>query len=159
MGNTEMAEMLNQYFASVFTVADTSTIPIGTGKSEVTERVELRTINIDKEKVLSKLLGLRADKSPGPDGLHPRVLKEVAAETVDPLVIIFQNSLDMGKVPVDWKMLFKKGGRQNMGNYRPVSLTSVVWKVLESIIKEAISGHLESQNIICQRGFMKGNYV
>ena len=89
VGNTEMTEILNQYFASVFTVEHTRTIPIGTGKSEVIERVELRTINIDREKVLSKLLGLRADKSPGPDGPHPRVLKEVAAEIVDPLVLIF----------------------------------------------------------------------
>ena len=39
--------------------------------------------------------------------------------------------------------LFKKGGRQKAGNYRPVSLTSVVGKMLESIIKEEIAGHLK----------------
>lgn len=50
-------------------------------------------------RVLSRLLGLKADKSPG---LHPRVLKEMALEIVDPLVTIFQNSLDAGMVPVDW---------------------------------------------------------
>jgi len=61
----EMAEMRNQYFASVFTVEDTSTIPIGTGKSEVIERVELGTINIDREKVLSELLGLRTESPLG----------------------------------------------------------------------------------------------
>ena len=71
-------------------------------------------------------------------------------EIVDPLSIIFQNSLDVGKVPMDWKNanvmpLFKKGERQKVGNYRSVSLTSVVGKLLESIIKEVITGHLESQ--------------
>ena len=44
---------------------------------------------------LGKLMGLKMDKSPGPDNLHPRVLKEVALEIVDPLVF--------GIVPTDWK--------------------------------------------------------
>ena len=48
-----------------------------------------------------------------------------------------KESLQAGRVPEDWKVanetpLFKKGGRQQMGNYRPVSLTSVIGKILES---------------------------
>jgi len=59
-------------------------------------------------------MGLKGNESPGPDGLRARVLNEVAAEIVDALVVIFQNSLDFGKVPVDWKHtnvtpLFKNG--------------------------------------------------
>ena len=78
-------------------------------------------------------MGLTAIKSPGPDGLHTSVLKEVALEIMDPLVIILQNSLKTGTFPVDWKSaiatpLFKKRWRQNVGNYRPVGLTSVVGK-------------------------------
>ena len=65
-----MAEALNQYFASVFMVEDTSIIPIITENAEVIEREELRTIIITKGKVLSKLLGLKAGKSPEPDGRH-----------------------------------------------------------------------------------------
>ena len=63
--------------------------------------------------VLGKLMGLKEDKSPGPDNLHPRVLKEVALEIVDSLVVIFQNSLNSGIVPTDWRVanissLFKR---------------------------------------------------
>ena len=78
-------------------------------------------------------------------------------------MIIFQNSLDSGVVPEDWRVanvtpLFKKGGREKTGNYRPVSLTSVVGKLLESVIKDGIAAHLESGEIIgqSQHGFTKG---
>ena len=81
---------------------------------------ELKEIHIRQEMVLGRLMGLKADKSPGPDGLHPRVLKEVALEIVDALVIIFQCSIDSGSVPVDWRVanvipLFKKGGERKQG--------------------------------------------
>ena len=44
------------------------------------------------------------DKSPGPDGLHPRVLKEIAEEIVEALAVILQESLEAGRVPEDWKV-------------------------------------------------------
>ena len=102
---------------------------------------------------MGRLMGLKADKSPEPDGLHPRVLKEVAPEIVDALMIIFQCSIDSGSVPVDWRVanvipLFKKGAREKTGNYRSLSLTSVVGKMLESIIKEVITAHLDSSKRI-----------
>uniref|UniRef100_A0A4W3I0M1 Reverse transcriptase domain-containing protein n=1 Tax=Callorhinchus milii TaxID=7868 RepID=A0A4W3I0M1_CALMI len=113
--------------------------------------------------VLGKLSGLKTDKSPGPDGRHPRVLKEMATEIVDGLSLIFQNSLDSGMILIDWKIanltpLFKKGGREKMGNYRPVSLTSVVGKILESLIKDVVMGFPEDHNKIrqSQHGFTKG---
>uniref|UniRef100_A0A4W3J3H8 Reverse transcriptase domain-containing protein n=1 Tax=Callorhinchus milii TaxID=7868 RepID=A0A4W3J3H8_CALMI len=140
IGKIEMAESLNKYFASVFTLEDTKNLPKIEGNQETNISEELKEINISKVIELEKLLGLKTDKSPGPDGLLPWVLKEVAAEIVDALLLIFQNSLDSGTVPVDWKVanvtpLFKKDGREKMGNYRPISLTSVVGKILESIIR------------------------
>eukprot|EP00061_Rhincodon_typus_P009797 g33574.t1 len=84
-------------------------------------------VAITKEKVPVKLIGLKVDKSPGPDGLHPRVLKEI----VEALVVIFQETQESGRVPEDWKIAnvtppFKEGARQKMENYRPISLTLVV---------------------------------
>ena len=123
----------------------------------------LNDITVTREAVLDRLEGLIVDKSPGPDGMHPRVLKEMAEVIVDALVVIFQTALDSGKVLEDWKManvtpLFKKGARQKAGNYRPVSLTSVVGKMLESVIKEEITRHLEGNGLIeqTQHGFIKG---
>uniref|UniRef100_A0A4W3J087 Reverse transcriptase domain-containing protein n=1 Tax=Callorhinchus milii TaxID=7868 RepID=A0A4W3J087_CALMI len=159
----DMAESLNKYFATVFTLEDTENLPRIEGNQEENVSEQLGGINMSKEMVLGKLSGLKTDKSPGPDGLHPRVLKEVATEIVDGLSLIFQNSLDSETVPIDWKIanvtpLFKKGGREKMGNYRKVSLTSVEGKILESLIKDVIMGFLEDHNKIrqSQHGFTKG---
>jgi len=67
----EMAEELNKYFASVFTVEDVIDIPT----IQESQGAEMSMVAITKEKELEKLKGLKVDKSPGPDGLHPRVLR------------------------------------------------------------------------------------
>ena len=92
---------------------------------------------------MKKLLALRVDKSPGPDGIHPAILKYCAEVFAEPLSLIFQMSYDTGKLPVVWKTtnmspLFKKGAKSDPGNYRPVSLTSVACKIMESIIKDSL---------------------
>ena len=66
----------------------------------------------------------------GLDEIHPRVLRELAEEIAEPLSIIYQRSLLTGEVPEDWRLAnvtptYKKGCREDPGNYRPVSLTSV----------------------------------
>ena len=63
----------------------------------------LTNINISKEKIKKKLLELKISKAPGPDGLHPRLLKALAAQLSEPLELTFQLSLKQGKVPNDWK--------------------------------------------------------
>ena len=67
-------------------------------------------------------MGLNKDESPVPNNLHPRVLKEVALEIVDTLVVIFQDFIDCGTVTADWRVAnvtpkFKKGVREKKGNY------------------------------------------
>ena len=109
-GNEKMAEALNRYFVSAYIVEDTNNMP-----KKATAGENLETIIITKEVVLGKLMGLKVDKSPGPDGMRPRVLKEMAGEIANALVVIYQNSLDSGVVPADWKTAnvtpqFKKRG-------------------------------------------------
>ena len=99
-GNKKMAEELNLYFTSVFTKEDVNIVPEVLRETCFSQ--ELKEISISREMVLGKLMGLKVDKSPGPDNLHPRVLKEVVLEIVDTLVVIFQNSLDFGIVSTDW---------------------------------------------------------
>ena len=94
---------------------------------------------------------LKIGKSPGPDGIHPRVLKELAKELKMPLFIIFRKSLDTGILPKVWKIanvspIFKKGSRHLAANYRPVSLMAVACKVMESLVKDAIITHMEKTN-------------
>eukprot|EP00061_Rhincodon_typus_P011696 g36916.t1 len=161
-GNEEIAETLNRYFVSVFTVKDTNNLPV-INDEETKVGEDLDTIIIMKEVMVDKLMELKVGKSPGLDGIHPRVLKEMTGVIAKALVVIFQNLLDYGAVPAHWKIanvmpLFRKGGRQKMGNYRLVSLISVVGKMLESIIKEKIARHQDRIYPIgqTQHGFTKG---
>ena len=80
-----------------------------------------------------------------------------------PLASVMNKSMITGEVPKDWKaanvtQIFKKGSREDPGNYRPVSLTAVCCKIMESIIKENIVAHLERNQLISktQHGFMRG---
>ena len=89
---------------------------------------------IQEETVRDLLLQLDCHKSMGPDEIHPRVLREQVEEIAELLSIIYQRSLLTGEVPEDWRLanvtpIYKKGCREDPGNYRPVSLTSVPGKI------------------------------
>ncbi|CAM4526644.1 unnamed protein product [Caretta caretta] len=119
--------------------------------------------SVKKEVVRDYLEKLDVHKSMGPDALHLRVLKELADVIAEPLAIIFENSWRSGEVPEDWKKanvvpIFKKGKEEDPGNYRPVSLTSVLGKIMEHVLKESmLSSRLSASEIRnSQHGFTKG---
>ena len=83
---------------------------------------------------------MKINKAHGDDGMGSLMLKELANELKGVLTIIYNRSLSESKIQNDWKIvnvtpIFKKGKKFNADNYRPVSLTSHVCKMLESIIK------------------------
>ena len=97
---------------------------------------------------------------PGPDNLHPRLLKETVAIIAEPLRRIFQTLLTSRELPAVWKIanitpVFKKGNRSKPENYWPISLTSVVIKILEHIVNDSILKHLTANKILYpkQHGF------
>ena len=96
---------------------------------------------------------LNPNKTPGPDNVHPQLLKNCAQSLTKPLFLLFAQSLSSGKLPKEWKManvtpIFKKGSKTSANNYRPVSLTSQVVKILESLICSRIMQCLEDNNIL-----------
>ena len=94
---------------------------------------------IQEEAVYDLLSHLDTHKSMGMDGIHLRALGMLAEELAKPLSIIYQQSWLTGEVPDDWRLadvmpIYKKGWKEDPGNYRPVSLTSVPGKVMEWFI-------------------------
>ncbi|XP_067865602.1 ADP-ribosylation factor-like 4aa isoform X3 [Heterodontus francisci] len=67
-------------FQDLLNQENTENLPEVPGNQGTCENEELKEINMNKEVVLEKLTGLKVDKSPGPDELHPKVLKEVDVE-------------------------------------------------------------------------------
>ena len=105
---------------------------------------------------------MKDNKSPGVDGIAPKLLKETVEQISKPLAHVFTMSLQEGIVPLEWKEaniipLLKKGSRDKSVNYRPVSLTSVIHKLLESIIRDHIMDFLIKHKLInsSQHGFLK----
>ena len=109
-----------------------------------------------------KLQRLQPNKASGPDEISINVLRN-CLNFDKPLAILFQQSLDSGKLPQDWKdanvtPLFKKGSRLNYSNYRPVSLTSQIVKIIERCVLDHVQKILKDNNFInsCQHGFQAG---
>ena len=156
----QKAAALNHQFASVFTIEQIDNMPHA---SDLNIEHLLDNITVTEDKVKQKLLKLRADKAPGPDSVHPYVLKQMADILCKPLAHIYNKSLSTQQLPNVWKTgnisaIFKKGDKTLPQNYRPVQLTSIVCKLLESIITESILQHLALNNLedLHQHGFTHG---
>ena len=151
---------MNQFFASVFTHEDLTDVPsldIDFGGEP------LEDIVFTQHEVTRKLKDLDPGKTAGPDNLHPALLKELASDISEVVTEIFCKSLDEGKLPRMWKQgnispIFKKGNKHDPGNYRPISLTSVLSKVMETFVRDAVREHLLKNDLISsqQHGFIPG---
>jgi len=145
----DTADMLNNYFASVFTSEDTSSIPEPISMNSDAHIYDLQFTESDVLRVLSRLW---IDKTAGPDELSPRFLLQVKEFIAYPLYILYRKCTDKGFVPANWKLanvspIFKKGNRHKAENYRPVSLTCQLSKIFETIIRDALVQYLESHNV------------
>ena len=152
------------HFSSVFTREDTSSLPVPETKFKGSEGERLGQLVVTPVVVASKINNMKENKSPGVDGISPKILKETVEQISMPLAHAFNMSLQEEIVPLEWKEanivpLFKKGSRNKSVNnyYRPVSLTSVICKLLETIIRDHTMDFLVKHKLInpCQHGFLK----
>ena len=158
--NTEKAELLNSFFSSVFTEENTDEVPV----SEVDPNMrDIENPEFTRDAVLKKLKELKVNKAPGPDEIPAVILKEMAEELAEPLRVVFQKSVDSGIVPEQWKKahvtpILKKGDQSLPSNYRPISLTCIACKLLESLMKDHIDHHMKVNNLATksQYGFTCG---
>lgn len=153
---TSKANSLNKQFESVFTTDNDKTMP------KLGDKIlnKMKDINITTNGVTKLLKNLNPKKASGPDNLTPRILNELHLELTPAVTLLFQRSMELGQTPSDWKHAFvcpiyKKGARHNPANYRPISLTCILCKLLEHIVVSNLMSHLEENNILSefQHGF------
>ena len=152
------SNIFNRYFASVG-IPDNGVIP---QCNDVTLMSVLDSISISETDVMRSINKLKCNTSSGPDELPPVLLKRLKHCLCKPLAIMFGQLVSVGKVPEAWHdayivPVFKKGSAGDVTNYRPISLTCVLSKVMERIIASKILDHLQFNNILSnsQHGFMR----
>ena len=149
----EIANALNDQFQSVF-VDDSDNTELPEFKKRTNELIS--DISFGPEKVCEYLKKMKTDKSQGNDNIQ-----KCAKSLAKPISIIFQRSFDQSELPQSWleanvTPLFKKGSRSEPANYRPISLTSVICKLMEKIIKDEVMQYLNKHKLINkqQHGFV-----
>ena len=165
-----MSDLLLNQFSSVFTtpsanhvISDVTSFFYADEHSNLNSKPKLTTINFTKEDVESAIKSLKINSVPGPDGMTGELLTNYASVISEPLAALFTKSLTEGSVPTLLKRaavvpIYKGGDRSLPSNYRPVSLTPILMKVMEKIVWENIVTFLTENNLFnpSQHGFMKG---
>ena len=110
----------------------------------------------DVRNILRKIV---PSKSPGPDAISGRILKNCASALSYPLTKLFNMSYRQGQLPDDWKTanvvpIHKKGRKDDISNYRPISLTSLVMKVFEKCLHRQIYWNCRDKITDAQHGFL-----
>ena len=152
------AKILNEYFISVLTQEPEI---IGSLPEVVDAKPQnlLEDFTILQDTIRKKLTRLKANKASGPDQISINVLRNCPNFSI-PLTILFNNSIQSGSLPQDWRDAYvspihKKGSRTKSGNYRPVSLTSQIVKLLERVFQDRLLKNIsQNKTISChQHGF------
>ena len=155
----EKAQILIKQFSSVFMREKVNKMP----KTHRRIQQNIPNIKITQDGIAKLLRNIKPSKTSGPDNISNRVLNQCADHLAPGLTIIFQRSIDHGKLPNDWlnanvSCIFKNEDKHAAENYRPVSLTSVPCKLLEHIICGHTMKHLEKHNVLTSlnHGFRLG---
>ncbi|MCG7875203.1 MAG: reverse transcriptase family protein [Candidatus Thiodiazotropha endolucinida] len=158
--DSQKARMLNQYFSSQTTVNDTNkSLP---HLDPVQHNLESITISI--QDVKDVLQHLNISKACGPDLISPRLLKEGASILASPYCTVFNRSLIQGYFPSCWKdanvtPVYKKDDKSLPNNYRPISLLSLVGKVMERCVHKHLYNYIVEHQLLTplQSGFVQGD--
>ena len=150
----EIAEELNKQYSSVFTKETLDNMPTFIRKT--LETLPLSNISVSEEEICKLLKNLQPRKAAGLDNIQPSVLRKIPEVFAKPLRIIYQLSLDTATLPKTWKQagvvpVFKKGARSDPSNYRPVSLTSILCKILEKIVVRYMIDHIKRNKLYTKR--------
>ncbi|MES9994356.1 MAG: reverse transcriptase family protein, partial [Candidatus Thiodiazotropha sp.] len=158
---TEIAQVLNTYFANQSSVDDTNAaLPA----LEQPPYPLLSDIHISVDDVKDAICLLKPNKAPGPDLITPKLLKEGVNQLLAPLSYLFNLSLSLRQYPDSWKdanvtAIHKKDSRSQPSNYRPISLLCYLGKLMERCMHKHIFNYFKHNRIISpyQSGFQSGD--
>ena len=152
--SAEQADLFNSFFYEQFSERSKYDIPIDHNKSHY------NVIDFNSSRIFSILKNINPNKAMGPDKIHGLVLKNCAKYISKPLSLLFTKSYYFGDIPNEWKAalvvpVHKKGHKTDVENYRPISLTCIVMKIMERVVRDEIMnrcGHLIDKR---QHGFLQ----
>ena len=151
----QQAELFNEHFFSQFSEVSHYDTPV-----DVRNFLQL-DIDFSPLRILDILNNLNVNKAVGPDKIHGRLLKNCSNVLSRPLSILFRKCYKSSIIPSEWKMalvvpVHKKGPKADVENYRPISLISLVMKVMEKLVRDELM--LRCNDIIDSRqhGFVPG---
>ena len=150
----DKCELYNKFFCDQFSEA--SRYNVGVDSSTISsENVHF----IKSSQVKGFLRQIKPNKAPGPDGISGHILKHCSDSLYFPLSILFNKSYRSSCIPDDWKTanvvpIHKKEAKDDVKNYRPVSLTSLVMKIFEKCIRNEIFSLCKDKITSNQHGFL-----
>ena len=157
--NKQKAEILNTFFASCWNSMEQ---PLDDDTHHTAGLSQFEDTFVSAEEVFNLIINLNTDKASGPDGISALMLKATANSIASPLAELFSLSLRTGKFPKLWKLanvvpIPKSNDKSDPSNYRPVSLLSIVRKILEKIVYSRLWEHIveHAPLSVCQWGFQK----
>ena len=145
--------MFNDYFEEQFSEASNYDIDIDFSNDAIND------IDFSPSIVRKLLKNINVNKSTGPDDIHGKVLKNCRDSIAYPLSCIFKISYNIGQIPDEWKLanvvpIHKKGSKASVENYRPISLTSLVMKIFERIVRDDLMAKCQHKLHQNQHGFL-----
>ena len=145
------ADLFNSFFFEQFSSQSNYEIEINYKKPN--------EVHFSVPDVKNILKTLDPNKAPGPDQIHGKILKNCANALCTPLTLLFQSSYYTCKIPNDWKTanvvpIYKKGSKNSVENYRPISLTSLIMKIYEKVIAAELLKRVNSKINSRQHGFL-----
>ena len=147
-------DLFNTYFYDQFTEGSEYSIDIDFSGDH------LYQVHFDPSNISNILNNLDPNKAQGPDNIHGKILKNCSSSLSVPLSILFDASYKSGCIPAEWKManvvpIHKKGSKGEVTNYRPISLTSIIMKVYERVIRTELLSKCNHLIDPRQHGFME----
>ena len=150
--------IINKFFSSTF-VTDNHILSVAKNYRRILPEVKPK---FNAETVTLALQKLKPTFASDPSGICSFFLKSIGNSIIEPLSSIFEVSYVTGQLPKQWLEavvvpIHKKGSQTSVENYRPISLCSVIGKLMESIINSFIVNHLSEHKLLCsqQFGFQK----